>query len=390
MKWSEFHWEDPLGIESLLTEEERSVRDRARSYAEGYLQPRVVEGFRKEEFDRKILLEMGERGFLGATLQGYGCRGYTPVAYGLIARELEKVDSGYRTLFSVQSSLAMHAIYLCGNEEQKERYLPAMAQGCIIGSFALTEPDHGSDPEGMETRARRVDGGYILNGHKRWIGLAAQADLLVIWAKDEERIVRGFLVEQGTTGLSTSTMEGKLSLRCAPSCEVVMEELFVGEGSRLPGAAGLKSPFACMNMARYAIAWGAFGSAESCWRIARDYVCGRSQFAQLLGSRQLIQHKLAIMQTEIALGLLAALHVGRLMERGEAAHEMLSLIKRNATTKSRDIAREAREILGGNGILDSYHVMRHMVNLEAVHTYEGTADIHALILGRSQTGLSAF
>lgn len=387
---ADFRWEDPLELESQLSEQEKSVRDLARDYAQSTLLPRVTEAYRTEYFDRAIFEEMGALGFLGAELQGYGCRGWGLVSYGLIARELERVDSGYRTLFSVQSSLAMQAIYTHGSEEQKLRYLPDMARGKRIGCFGITEPLHGSDPTSMETTATPVEDGYLLNGSKKWIGLADQADVLVVWAKDEKGVIGGFLIEKGTLGLTTATIRGKLSLRCAPTCTIEMRDVLIPVTQRLPHAKGLKGPLACMNIARYAIAWGAFGAAEDCWHRVRNYTLGRSQFHRPLAANQLVQKKLADMQTEIAIGLQACLRVGRLLDSHSATHEMISLIKRNATAKARDIAREARDMLGANGILDDFHIMRHMLNLEAVHTYEGTHDIHALILGRAQTGLSAF
>ena len=390
MKFTTLQWNDPFLLESQLSSQEIEVRDRARHYAQSKLMPRVTEAFRTENFDPYILREMGELGFLGADLKGYGCQGLSYVSYGLIANEIEKVDSGFRTVFSVQSSLAMHAIYLHGSEGQKQRFLPEMAKGKLIGCFAITEPLHGSDPSSMETTALKVDGGYILNGHKKWIGLAAIADVMIIWAKNEEDVVQGFIIEKGTKGLQTSYIQGKLSLRCAPTCEIQLSNVFVPEDNRLQNAQGLSAPFACMNMARFAIAWGALGAAESCWNIAREYALQKNQFNHPLAASQLVQKKLVDMQTEIAIGLQACLRVGRLLESDKAAYEMLSMIKRNATIKAQEVARNAREILGANGILDDYHVMRHMMNLETVATYEGASDIHALILGRSQTGLSAF
>lgn len=390
MTFSPYKWHDPFSFEQQLTDEEKSVRDLAKEFSRDRLMPRVTRDFREEKFDRNILREMGELGFLGAEIEGYGCKGWSHVAYGLIAHELERVDSGYRTIFSVHSSLAMQAIYLHGSEEQKKRYLVEMARGERIGCFALTEPMHGSDPSSMETTAEKVEGGYLLSGTKRWIGLAAQADLLITWAKNGEEGILGFIVEKGDAGLHTSTIEGKLSLRTAPSCEVRMDKLFVPDERKLPKAKGLSAPFSCMNLARYAIAWGAMGAAVSCWHIARSYSLQRCQFQCPLASKQLVQKKLVDMQAEIALCMQGCLRVGRLLERKEASREAISLIKRSSTMKARDIAREAREILGGNGILDEHHVMRHMVNLESVVTYEGTSDIHALILGRAQTAISAF
>lgn len=390
MKYVKFHWEDPLDLDAQLTPAEKGIRDAARTYAKEKLLPRVTEAYRDELFDPKVLREMGDLGFLGGDLQGYGCKGWGHVAYGLVSRELERIDSGYRTLFSVQSSLAMHAIYLYGSEGQKQKYLPGMAKGKIVGCFGITEPQFGSDPSSMSTSAQKVSGGYHLNGAKKWIGLAAVADVLVVWAKDESGVIQGFLVERGAKGLTTGFIKGKLSLRCAPTCEFQMHDVFVSEENRLPNANGISAPFGCMNIARYAIAWGAFGAAEACWHIAREYALNRQQFGHPLAAAQLIQKKLADMQTEIAFGLQGCLRVGRLLEEQKASFEMLSLIKRNATNKAQEVARSARDILGANGILDEYHVMRHMLNLEAVATYEGTADIHALILGRAQTGIAAF
>lgn len=390
MNYVKFNWEDPFDLESQLSPEEKELRNTARDYARNALMPRVTEAFRTENFDPSILKEMGELGFLGADLKGYGCKGLGYVAYGLIARELERIDSGYRTLFSVQSSLAMHAIYLHGSEAQKNKYLPAMAKGIMIGCFGVTEPLSGSDPSSMATTAKKVPGGYILDGEKKWIGLAVMADVLIVWAKDEEGIVRGFIVEKGSRGLETGNIKGKIALRCSPTCEFKLHGVFVPEENRLPNADGMSAPFSCMNIARYAIAWGAFGAAEACWHIARDYSLSRKQFGHPIAAAQLVQKKLADMQTEIAFGLQGCLRVGRLLEEGKAAFEMMSLLKRNATIKAQEIAKNARDILGGNGILDEFHVMRHMVNLEAVSTYEGTADIHALILGRAQTGIAAF
>lgn len=390
MKYVKFQWDDPFDLESQLSPAEKEIRDTARNYAQTKLLPRVVETFRSEHYEPAILKEMGELGFLGADLKGYGCKGWGHVAYGLVARELERVDSGFRTLFSVQSSLAMHAIYLHGSEAQKQRFLPEMAKGRKVGCFGITEPQFGSDPSSMLTTAKKVAGGYLLNGSKKWIGLAAIADVLVVWAKDDSGTIRGFLVEKGAKGLEAGYIKGKLSLRCAPTCEFQMQDVFVPDENVLPHANGISAPFACMNVARYAIAWGAFGAAENCWHIARDYALQRQQFGHPLAANQLVQKKLADMQTDIAFGLQGCLRVGRLLEEQKAAFEMLSLIKRNATIKAQEIARTARDILGANGILEEYHVMRHMLNLEAVATYEGTTDIHALILGRTQTGIAAF
>ncbi|HUF81979.1 MAG TPA: acyl-CoA dehydrogenase [Burkholderiales bacterium] len=385
-----FRWEDPLLLEDQLTDEERMVRDTARAYCQEKLMPRVVEANRHETFDREVITEMGSLGFLGATLSGYGCAGVNHVCYGLVAREVERVDSGYRSALSVQSSLVMQPIHEFGSEAQRKKYLPRLATGEWIGCFGLTEPDVGSDPGGMVTRARKVDGGYVLQGAKMWISNAPHADVFLIWAKDDTGEIRGYLLEKGMKGLSTSKIEGKFSLRVSPTGEVSLEQVFVPEENLLPGVSGLKGPFSCLNKARYGISWGAFGAAEFCWHAARAYVMERKQFGRPLAANQLIQLKLANMQTEITLGLHAALRLGRLMDDGRATPEMISLLKRNACGKSLDIARVARDMHGGNGIADEFHVIRHLMNLEAVNTYEGTHDIHALILGRAQTGIPAF
>jgi glutaryl-CoA dehydrogenase len=385
-----FAWDDPFLLEEELTPEERAIRDTARAYAQEKLAPRVVQWNRNEHFDPVVMREMGELGFLGATLTGYGCAGIGYVAYGLIMRELERVDTAFRSACSVQSALAMTAIYAYGSEDQRARYLPRMAKGELIGCFGLTEPDHGSDPGGMTARARTVPGGFELTGTKLWITHAPIADVLIIWAKDDAGTVRGFVLERGMKGLSTRRIEGKFSVRASPTGEVVMDRVFVPEGQMLPGASGLKAPFGCLNNARFGICWGALGAAEACWHIARRYTLERTQFGRPLAANQLIQRKLADMQTEIALGLLACLHVSRLREQGKAAPEMLSLLKRNSTGKALEIARAARDMLGANGISDEYHVIRHLLNLETVNTLEGTHDIHALVLGRAQTGISAF
>lgn len=390
MKYVKFQWDDPLNLDAQLTPLEREVQGISRSFAENKLMPRVLRDFKEERYDPAILKEMGDLGLLGASFKGFGCKGWNHVSYGLIARELERIDSGYRTLFSVQSSLAMHAIYLFGSESQKEKYLPGMARGLIVGAFGVTEPQFGSDPSSMATEATPVNSGFFLNGSKKWIGLAAVADVIVVWAKDSEKTIRGFLVEKGTEGLKTQNIQGKLSLRCAPTSEIHLKDVFVPEDGMLPKAQGIQAPFSCMNMARYAISWGAFGAAESCWHIARDYAMNRKQFGHPIAASQLIQKKLTDMQTEIALGFQGCLRLGRLLDEKKASFEMISMMKRHATMKAQEIARNARDILGANGILDEYHVMRHMVNLEAVSTYEGTADIHALVLGRAQTGISAF
>ena len=385
-----FQWDDPLLLEEQLTEEERMVRDTARAYCQEKLMPRVLEANRQERFDREILHEMGKLGFLGSTLSGYGCAGVNHVCYGLVARELERVDSGYRSALSVQSSLVMHPIHEFGSEAQRRKYLPRLATGDWLGCFGLTEPDHGSDPGGMVTRAKKVDGGFVLSGTKMWISNAPHADIFLIWAKDESGEIRGYLLEKGMKGLSTSSIEGKFSLRVSPTGEVVMEQVYVPEENLLPEVSGFKGPFSCLNKARYGIAWGALGAAEFCWHAARNYVMERKQFGRPLAANQLVQLKLANMQTEIALGLQVALRLGRLMDEGRATPEMISLAKRNAAGKSLDIARAARDMHGANGIADEFHVIRHVMNLEAVNTYEGTHDIHALILGRAQTGISAF
>jgi glutaryl-CoA dehydrogenase len=388
-----FDWADPFRLDDQLSGEERMIRDAARAYAEGKLLPRIVSAFEEERFDREILTEMGELGFLGSTLpEALGGSGVTYVAYGLIAREVERVDSGYRSAMSVQSSLVMHPIHAFGSDAQKKRFLPALAKGEIVGAFGLTEPDHGSDPGSMVTRAEKVSGGYRLTGTKTWITNAPIADVLVVWAKSAAHggEIRGFLVERGMKGLSTPSIAGKLSLRASTTGEIVLDGVVVPEENLLPNVSGLRGPFSCLTRARYGIAWGAMGAAENCWQRARDYVLSRNQFGRPLAANQLIQKKLADMQTEIALGLQAALRVGRLFDEGKLAPEMVSLIKRNNSGKALDIARAARDIHGGNGIAGEYHVMRHLMNLETVNTYEGTHDIHALILGRAQTGIQAF
>jgi glutaryl-CoA dehydrogenase len=385
-----FAWEDPLLLEEQLTEEERMVRDSARAYAQDKLMPRVLQAHRQEHFDREILREMGSLGLLGSTLQGYGCAGVNHVCYGLIAREIERVDSSYRSALSVQSSLVMYPIYAYGSEPQRQKYLPGLAKGDLVGCFGLTEPGYGSDAGGMITRARKVPGGWQLKGAKMWITNAPIADVFVVWAKDEKDTIRGFLLEKGMKGLSAPKIQGKFSLRISTTGEIVMDDVFVPEDGVLPGVAGLKGPFGCLNKARYGIAWGAMGAAEHCWHAARQYTLDRVAFGRPLAANQLIQLKLANMQTEIVLALQAALRVGRLMDDGRAAPEMVSLIKRNSCGKALDIARVARDMHGGNGIADEYHVIRHMINLEAVNTYEGTHDVHALILGRAITGIQAF
>ncbi|MEC8850174.1 MAG: acyl-CoA dehydrogenase [Pseudomonadota bacterium] len=390
MSKASFQWEDPLLLESQLSDEERLVREATRDYCQERLLPRVRDAHRHEHFDREIMNEMGALGLLGASLHGYGCPGVSHVAYGLIAREVERVDSGYRSAMSVQSSLVMYPIYAYGTEAQKQKYLPKLASGEWVGCFGLTEPDHGSDPGSMITRARATDGGYLLSGAKMWITNSPIADVFVVWAKDDAGQIRGFVLEKGMKGLSAPKIEGKFSLRASITGEIVMDSVFVPQENLLPEVSGLKGPFGCLNKARYGIAWGAMGAAEFCWQGARDYTLGRKQFGRPLAANQLIQKKLADMQTEITLGLHAALRVGRLMDEGQAAPEMISLIKRNNCGKALDIARVARDMHGGNGISDEYHVIRHVLNLEAVNTYEGTHDVHALILGRAQTGIAAF
>ncbi len=385
-----FRWDDPFLLDAQLSDEERLVRDSAHEYCQGKLMPRVLQANRRERFDREIMTELGELGMLGSTIHGYGCAGASYVAYGLVAREVERVDSGYRSAMSVQSSLVMYPIHAYGSEAQRERYLPRLARGEVVGCFGLTEPDAGSDPGSMRSRARRTAGGWVLNGTKTWITNSPLADVLVVWAKDEGGTIRGFLLERGMKGLSTPAIEGKFSLRASATGQIVMDDVEVPEVQVLPGAAGLKAPFSCLTRARYGIAWGAMGAAEFCWHAARAYTLERKQFGRPLAATQLIQLKLANMQTEIALGLQAALRVGRLMDEGRAAPEMISLIKRNNAGKALDVARAARDMHGGNGISDEFHVIRHVMNLESVNTYEGTHDIHALILGRAQTGLAAF
>ena len=385
-----FAWEDPLLLEEQLTEEERMVRDSARAYAQDKLMPRVLQAHRQEHFDREIMREMGGLGLLGSTLQGYGCAGVNHVCYGLIAREIERVDSSYRSALSVQSSLVMYPIYAYGSEAQRQKYLPGLATGELVGCFGLTEPGYGSDAGGMITRARKVQGGWLLKGAKMWITNSPIADVFVVWAKDEQDVIRGFILEKGMKGLSAPKIQGKFSLRISTTGEIVMEDVLVPEDNLLPGVSGLKGPFGCLNKARYGIAWGAMGAAESCWHSARQYTLDRVAFGRPLAANQLVQLKLANMQTEITLALQAALRVGRLIDEGRAAPEMISLVKRNSCGKALDIARVARDMHGGNGISDEYHVVRHMINLEAVNTYEGTHDVHALILGRAITGIQAF
>jgi glutaryl-CoA dehydrogenase len=385
-----FAWDDALRLDSALTEDERAIRDSAHDFCQEKLFPRILMANRHETFDRDIMNEFGEMGFLGATLEGYGCAGVNYVSYGLIAREVERVDSGYRSAFSVQSSLVMYPIYAFGSEDQRQKYLPRLRTGEWVGCFGLTEPDAGSDPASMRTRAKKVDGGFLLNGSKTWITNSPIADVLVVWAKDDAGDIRGFILERGMPGLTQPKIEGKFSLRASVTGMIMMQDVFVPAENQLPGVKGLRGPFSCLNNARYGIAWGALGAAEFCWHAARDYTLQRMMFGRPLAATQLIQKKLADMQTEITLGLHAVLRLGRLMDDHQAAPEMISLLKRNNCGKSLDIARLARDMHGGNGIVDEYHVIRHVMNLETVNTYEGTHDVHALILGRAQTGLSAF
>ena len=387
---SGFKWDDPFFLDDQLTEDERLIKDAARAYAQEKLLSRVKQAYRDESFNREIMNEMGELGLLGPTLpEKYGCSDVNYVSYGLVAREIERVDSGYRSAMSVQSSLVMHPIYTYGNEEQREKYLPKLATGEWVGCFGLTEPDHGSDPGSMITRAEKTDGGYLLNGAKMWITNSPIADVAVVWAKLDHKI-RGFVVERGTPGFETPKIEGKFSMRASVTGEMVLNDVEVPEENLLPNAKGLSGPFGCLNKARYGIAWGAMGAAEFCWLAARDYTLERKQFGRPLAANQLVQRKLADMQTEIALGLQGALRIGRLMDDDNCPVENISIMKRNNCGKALDIARMARDMHGGNGISDEYHVIRHVMNLETVNTYEGTHDIHALILGRAQTGLQAF
>ena len=395
---TKFNWEDPFFMSEQLSDDERAIVDAAHSFCQEKLQTRVLMAARHEKFDREIMNEAGAMGFLGSTIEGYGCAGLSYVAYGLIAREVERVDSGYRSAISVQSSLVMHPINEYGSDAQKQKFLPKLATGEWVGCFGLTEPNHGSDPASMLTRAKPVDGGFIMKGAKMWITNSPIADVFVVWVKLEDadgkvggqESIRGFILEKGMKGLSAPKIEGKMSLRASITGEIVMDDVFVPEANLLPNVSGLKGPFGCLNKARYGIAWGALGAAEDCWLRARQYTMDRQQFGRPLAQNQLIQKKLADMQTEIALGLQACLRVGRLMDEGKAVPEMISMIKRNSCGKSLDIARMARDMHGGNGIHDEYHVIRHMINLETVNTYEGTHDVHALILGRAQTGLQAF
>ncbi len=387
------NWEDPFLLDNLLTEEERMIRDTAHAYCQDKLKPRALEGNRNEVFDREIMSEMGELGLLGATLpEDYGCVGASYVSYGLVAREVERVDSGYRSAMSVQSSLVMHPIYAYGSEEQRQKYLPKLATGEWVGCFGLTEPDHGSDPGGMVTHAKKVDGGYLVSGAKNWITNSPIADVFVVWAKSDahDGKIRGFLLEKGMKGLNAPKIEGKFSLRASITGMIQMDEVFVPDENLLPNAQGLAGPFGCLNRARYGISWGAMGAAEACWHAARSYTLDRKQFGKPLAATQLIQKKLADMQTEISLGLLGSLRLGRMLDDHTASAELISLMKRNNCGKALTIARESRDMHGGNGVSDEYGVITHVMNLEAVNTYEGTHDVHALILGRGQTGLQAF
>ena len=388
--WQSLNWKDPFLLDQQLNDDQRMVRDTAHQYAQEKLLPRVREAFKNEETDPSIFKEMGNLGLLGSTIQGYDCPGVDYMSYGLVAREIEKVDSGYRSMMSVQSSLVMYPIYAFGTEAQREKYLPKLASGEWVGCFGLTEPDYGSDAGGLISRAKSVEGGYLLSGAKMWISNSPIADVFVVWAKNDEGIIKGFILEKGMEGLSAPKIEGKLALRASITGQIVMEDIFVSEEQILPEVEGLKGPFSCLNNARYGIAWGALGAAETCWLTARDYVMDRKQFDKPLGANQLIQLKLADMQTDIALGLQGCFRAGQLMDQEKIAPELISLIKRNSTGKALDIARQSRDMLGANGISDEYPIMRHMVNLEVVNTYEGTNDIHALILGRAQTGIASF
>ena len=393
-----FDWADPFALEAALAEDERLVRDTARAFCQAELMPRVIEAFREERVDLGLFREFGALGFLGSTIDGYGCAGANYTTYGLVAREMERVDSGYRSMMSVQSSLVMHPIHAYGTHAQREKFLPKLATGEWVGCFGLTEPDHGSDPGGMRTRAEPADGGWRLTGTKTWITNSPIADVFVVWAKVSEEggsggtrdVIRGFVLEKGMDGLEAPKISGKLSMRCSITGEIVMDGVFVPEENRLPGARGLAGPFGCLNQARYGIAWGAMGAAEACWHAAREYTLERRQFGRPLAANQLVQRKLADMQTEIALGLQGALAAGRRMDAGDCPPETISLVKRNNCGKALDIARAARDMHGGNGIHEEFHVMRHAINLETVNTYEGTHDVHALILGRAQTGIQAF
>jgi glutaryl-CoA dehydrogenase len=389
-KLGPFRWDDALLLDGQLTDDELAIRDAAHAFCQEKLLPRVLMGFRNEHFDREIMNEFGEMGFLGATLSSHGCADVGYVAYGLIAREVERVDSGYRSAFSVQSSLVMYPIYAFGSEDQKDRFLPKLRTGEFVGCFGLTEPDGGSDPGSMRTRAKSVDGGYLVSGSKTWISNSPIADVCVVWAKDDAGDIRGFILERGMKGLTTPKIEGKFSLRASVTGMIMLDEVFVPAENMLPKVKGLRGPFSCLNNARYGISWGALGAAEFCWHAAREYTLGRIVFGRPLAATQLVQKKLADMQTEITIGLQSVLRLGRLMDEGRASPEMISLCKRNSCGKALDIARTSRDMHGGNGIVDEYHVIRHVLNLETVNTYEGTHDVHALILGRAQTGIAAF
>ena len=387
---SVYQWDDPLLFANQLTEEERMIRDAAFTYAQEKLQPRIQSAFHNEIFDRSILREMGQQGFLGATIHGYGCAGINNVAYGLLAREIERVDSGYRSAMSVQSSLVMYPIYAYGSEAQREKFLPKLATGELVGCFGLTEPNHGSDPGGMETRAKKISRGFLLQGTKMWITNSPIADVFIVWAKNDAGRIRGYILEKDMPGLSAPVMHGKMSMRASITGEIVMEDVFVPAENELPNAEGLSGPLGCLDSARYGIAWGVLGAAEFCWHAARQYVLDRQQFDKPLAANQLIQAKLVNMQTQIALALQACLRVGRLKDEGKIATPMISLIKRNSTLIALEVAREARDMHGANGIMEEYQVIRHLLNLETVKTYEGTVDIHTLILGHAMTGLPAF
>lgn len=385
-----YDWSDPLLLHDQLNEEERLIQDNARRFAQDRLAPVILEWNRHERFDTEIMREFGEMGFLGGTLEGYGCPGLSHVAYGVVGRELERVDSAFRMAVGAHSGLAMGAIHAFGSEEQKQRLLPAMAKGEILGCFGLTEPNHGSDPSGMESRARSVDGGYRLTSNKVWITHAPIADIMIVWARDDNGEVGGFVAERGMDGLETPPIQGKFGARASPTGEIVMDDVFIPKESRLPDAQGLRAPLSCLTRARFAIGWGVMGSAEFCWHTARQYTVDRKQFGRPLAATQLVQRKLADMQTEISLGLQAVLRISRLSDQNRAAPEMISLVKRNNVGKALDIARTARDMLGGNGISDEFGVIRHIMNMEVVNTLEGTHDVHALVLGRAQTGISAF
>jgi glutaryl-CoA dehydrogenase len=390
MTEAQFDWEDPLRLDDQLTEDERMIQDMVRRFAEDRLMPLIVDWNRHEKFDRELMREFGELGLLGGIIEGYGCPGLGHVAYGLVCRTFEGVDTSFRSAVGVQSGLAMAPIYLYGTEEQKQKYLPGMAKGEIIGCFGLTEPDHGSDPSGMKTRARKVDGGWKLTGNKIWITNSPISDICIVWAKDDEGRVNGFILDSHAEGVKTPKIQGKFGVRASPTGEIVMDEAFVPEENRLPDAPGLKAPLSCLSRARFGISWGAMGAAEFCWKRTRQYVLDRKQFGRPLAATQLIQKKLADMQTDIALGLQGALRVSRLADEGKATPEMFSLVKRNNTGKALEIARMCRDMHGGNGISDEFHIIRHMLNMEVINTLEGTHDIHALVLGRAQTGIQAF